>query len=156
MEKTESCRAARPECLAMFVGGCGELLLQSWWLAAAPQASLRPPNGGAAGRLENLAAEVHRFLRQLPGLLPRVAWEEVLSEKAVTYTGEEVYTAERLHWDRVAEALPPADACAAVDAAEVSEGIVRECLLHPEFIMKEAAGRGPRPRTPRVWAIRAT
>ena len=113
-----------------------------------------PPTVVQQAALENLAAEVRRFLRQLPGPLPRGSWEEVLSEKAVTYTGEEVYTAERLHWDRVVEALPPAHACAAVDAAEVSEGGVKECLLHPEFIMKEVADRGPRPRTPRVWASR--
>ena len=61
-------------------------------------------------------------------MIEQVDWHSDLSERAVSYTGEEVYTAEPLCLQRLLPAFPPLEASAAVDAAAASSGYVRACL----------------------------
>ena len=76
--------------------------------------------------LQVLADEIYVFLQLHPDSLPVVTWESELKERAVSYSGEEVYSAERLPLERLSEALPPAAACGAVEAADVCTGFVRD------------------------------
>eukprot|EP00959_Pyramimonas_sp_CCMP1952_P204426 4275068-Pyramimonas_sp.AAC.1 len=79
-------------------------------------------------------------------------WESELKSSAVSYTGEEVYAAEKLDRERLMLALPPKHARGPVLATEVSDGWIRGALGKPKWIFKNPEDLGEMPNTPRVWA----
>ena len=105
--------------------------------------------------MRHLAAEVRTFLHQNDGTIEKVYWQCDLSERAVSYSGEEVFTAEPLCLERLLPALPPEEACAAVDAAGASAGFVKACLEDPLLTLKPETEVEKMPRIPRIWASQA-
>ena len=83
-----------------------------------------------------LADEVHIFLEQNKGRMPQPDWSAEMASRGIGYDGSEVYAAETLEWARLREALPPAEACAAVEATAVACGAVRAALEHPELVLR--------------------
>ena len=113
---------------------------------------LGPPTKVQEEALQRLGDEVAVFLEINRHDIKREEWQHVLTQKAVSYDGDEVYPAERLDWSRLQEALPPPEACGAVNATDVSEGAVRAALLNPELVMRDESELEDLPPTPKVWA----
>ena len=48
-----------------------------------------------------------------------IDWDEELRHRSVSYTGEEVYSAQGIELDRLVPQLPPEDLAAAVDICDL-------------------------------------
>ncbi|CAK0822773.1 unnamed protein product, partial [Prorocentrum cordatum] len=142
--------AAKPEeldWLHCIVSGLNFHYARSW--VHAPHG---PPSATQRKALDNLLYEVRVFREQCAGLIPDIDWGADLCSAATSYDGEEVFPAEPLDRDRLLEALPPREACAAVKAVDVTEGWIRAALSDPGLILKDESELGSLPPTPKVWA----
>eukprot|EP00971_Amphidinium_carterae_P021440 422923-Amphidinium_carterae.1 len=77
--------------------------------------------------------------------------ETSLSQKAISYEGTEVYTAERFSWSNLESALPPAGLAGRVELLPLCSPSIQELLLYPERSLKPLSEvQLPLP-TPGVW-----
>ncbi|CAK0802495.1 unnamed protein product, partial [Prorocentrum cordatum] len=133
--------------LHCIVSGLNLLYTRSW--VHAPHG---PPSATQRKALDNLLYDVRVFREQCAGLIPDIDWDADLCSAATSYDGEELFPAEPLDRDRLLEALPPREACAAVRAVDVTEGWIRAALSDPGVILKDESELGSLPPAPKVWA----
>ena len=95
---------------------------------------MRNGEPGAAQRkaLRMIEDYVSHFLRE--GVVPTTNWKQTLKKLQLSYTGEEVKTAQMLTAATVLPGLPPQGAAASIRAADLAEGPVRQYLLDPQSL----------------------
>ena len=93
---------------------------------------------------------IAHFLK--PGVVPADDWVRDLKNVQLSYSGEEVKTAQMLTLDLIKLALPPKGSAAAIRAADIADEPMKSLLLDPEKSMKPRSGWPESPRTAKVFA----
>ena len=84
--------------------------------------------------------------------LPRLDWKRELAEKHISYTGEEIGTAQRVTWAQLEPGLPRPGTAGSISACDASEGEVRRCLLDPQRVLLDPSSKTERrPATGPIW-----
>ena len=115
-------------------------------------AASRSPSKAQRLALLNLAAQVDRMVCEEPVDLPVHDWLEELKDRKIAYDGSEVTMPHWLTLAQVEKGLPPVGVSASIDVAALATGNVRECLLHPEHVIRAAGHRLPALYQSKIWA----
>ncbi len=65
-----------------------------------------------------------------------IDWSEDLTATGLSYTGEEVCTAEEVTYEQIEPALPPAGVAASIPLLPLLEGETRRCVADPSLVGK--------------------
>ena len=81
-----------------------------------------PCSAAQARALDDMGNSVKYFLTHSAGAVPRKDWVKELAKRSVSYTGEELTTAQPLSWEQMEPALPPLAATASIPAIAIATG----------------------------------
>lgn len=96
-----------------------------------------------------LAVACDEMFRVHPNELASKDWGLILNSTALSYTGEEISTCQRVSPEQVIPGLPPPGLAASIDVCELVSDTTRSFLLSPESLVdrdRAATRDWPRPR----------